>query len=189
MRLPVLAALAAVSLTAPAQAGPLADAAAAVEAAIAANDFDAWQAANAKLLDEAWFAAGLHFDRVVLTAAPGAGYGGFEPRANASYGKGEDILVYAEPKGYGYGDLGNGKYEIAFDVDLRLLDKAGTVLLEAPNFLALSHQAQGMAREFVGTLTVNLGPEAPAGDYQLEFTFRDRHGGQSASFTTEVTLQ
>lgn len=178
MRLPVLAALAALSLTAPAQAAPVPD---------AAGDFRAWQAADETLLTEAWLAPGLHFDRVVLTAVPGAGHGGFEPRPNATYAIGEDVLIHAEPKGYG--DLGDGKPEIGFDVDLRLPDPAGTILLQAPGFAALTNQAHGMAREFVGRLTVNLGPEAPAGDYQLKFTFNDREGGQSAAFTTDVTFQ
>ncbi|MCB6177568.1 hypothetical protein LHP98_05415 [Rhodobacter sp. Har01] len=188
MRLPLLAALAAVSLTLPVQAGPVADAAAAVEAAVAAGDFAAWQAANGTLLTEAWFAPGLHFNRLILTAAPASGYGSYEARPNSTYGRGEDIFVYAEPEGYGFGDLGGGKLEIAFDIDLRVLDPAGTVLVEAPDFMAVSHQVWGPAREFVANMTVSMG-EAPAGAYTLEFTFRDRHGGQKSTFTTDVTIQ
>lgn len=172
----------------PAAAGDLVDAATAVEAAVAAGDFDAWAAANATLMTSAWFQPGLHFNRLILTSVPSTGYGVYEVRADSVYASGEPILVYAEPEGYGYGTLPDGRSEIAFDIDLRVMDPAGTVLLEAPGFMQVAHQVWGPAREFVANMTVNMG-QAPAGDYTLEFTFHDRHGGQSSSFTTNVTLQ
>ena len=172
----------------PVAAGPVVDAAAAVEAAVASGDFNAWQAANNQLLSTAWFQPGLHFNRLVLTSTPAVGYGSYDVRPDSIYARGEQIFVYAEPEGYGFGDLGNGKLEIAFDIDLRVLDPAGTVLLEAPDFMQVAHQTWGPAREFVANMTVAMG-EAPAGQYRLEFTFRDRHGGQQSSFTTDVTLQ
>lgn len=169
-------------------AGEVVDAAAAVEAAVAAGDFNGWQAANAALLAKAWFQPGLHFNRMILTNGPATGYGSYEPRADSVYAAGEPILIYAEPEGYGFGDLGGGRFEIAFDIDLRVLDPAGSVLVEMPGFMALQHQTWGVAREFVANMTVSMG-QAPAGSYVLEFTFRDRHGGQSASFTSAITIQ
>lgn len=82
----------------------------------------------------------------------------------------------------------DGRQEIAFDIDLVVFDAAGTELLRQPNFVALVHQAHGRPREFVANMTVKMSG-APAGGYKLEFVFHDRHGGGTASFTTEVTLQ
>ncbi len=185
-----LAAAASLALAFPlaATAGEVVDAAAAVEAAVAAGDFNAWQAANARLLEVAWFQPGLHFNRLILTSTPAAGYGSYEVRPDSVYAPGEPILVYAEPEGFGFGDLGGGRSEIAFDIDLKVMDPAGTVLVEMPSFMQLVHQTWGPAREFVANMSVDMG-QAPPGDYRLEFTFHDRHGGQSASFTTDVTLQ
>ncbi len=191
--IPILRALSAalplsLSLLSPVQAGQLTDAAAAVEAAVAAGDFNAWQAANAQLLATAWVQPGLLFNRLLLTSTLAAGYGNYEVRPDSIYARDTPIYVYAEPEGYGFGDLGGGRMEIAFDIDLRVMDPTGAVLLEVPNFMALAYQTWGPAREFVANMTVDMA-QAPAGDYRLEFTFRDRHGGQSASFTTDVTLQ
>lgn len=172
----------------PARAGEVVDAATAVETAVATGDFNAWQAANATLLSTAWFQPGLHFNRLLLVSAPASGYGSYEVRPDSVFAAGEMILVYAEPEGYGYGDLGGGKLEIAFDIDLKVMDPAGSVLVEMPGFMQLVHQTWGPAREFVANMSVSMG-QAPVGDYRLEFTFRDRHGGQSSSFTTDVTIQ
>jgi hypothetical protein len=171
-----------------AHAGEVVDAAAAVEAAIAAGDFNAWQAANATLLDIAWVQPGLHFNRLLLTSGTAVGYGSYEVRPDNVYAVGEKIFVYAEPEGFGFGELGNGKLEIAFDIDLRVLDGSGALLVEAPNFMQLQYQTAGKVHEFLANMTVELG-DTPAGQYTLEFIFHDRHNGQSASFTTDIVVQ
>lgn len=172
-----------------AQAGELADAAAAVESAVTANDFAAWQSAAAALETKLWFSAGLHFGTLTLVSAQSTGYGVYQSRADNVYAQGEPILIYAEPKGYGYGDAGNGMYEIAFDIDLIVKDTAsGEVLLESPSLMQIAYQAMVPAREFVANLNYTLGT-APPGSYTLETVFHDRHGGQQASFTSDIVIR
>ena len=178
----------ATGLAAPLAAGALADAAAKAEAAIAAGDFDAWYAANETLLDAAWTAGGLHFGTLVATTGDATGYGAFAPRANTIYTASEPIHLYVEPRGYGYGDLGSGQFEIAFDIDLRVLDPTGAVLLEQPDFAAFVVTSSTHARELFVNVTTTL-DGATAGNYTLEFTFRDRHSDQTASFTNDITIQ
>ncbi len=173
---------------APAIAGEVVDAATAVEAAVAAGDFDAWQKANGDLLAKAWAQPGLHFNHLVLVTAPAAGYGVYDVRPDSIYAQGEPILVYAEPEGYGFGTLATGQMEIAFGIDLKVLDPGGAVLVEMPDFLSIKFQSWQPAHEFVANLSVSMG-SAPPGDYQLEFTFRDLHGGQNSSFTTNVSVK
>ena len=115
-------ALALLPLAAP--AGDLSDAAAAVEAAVAAQDFAAWQAAEARLDELLWYSAGLHFGTLTLVSAPASGYRMYDSRADNLYAQGEPILLYAEPRGYGYGTLDTGQLQIAFDIDLTVKDTA-----------------------------------------------------------------
>jgi hypothetical protein len=172
----------AVVLATPAFSGPLTDAAA------AADDFEAWYAANEVLLETAWTAAGLHFGNLVATTGDATGYGSYEARADTVYAAGEPIHLYVEPRGYGYGDLGGGFHEISFDIDLRVLDPAGAVLVEQPSFANFVVKSMAQARELMVNLTASL-DGAPAGNYTLEFTFHDRHGGESASFTNDITIK
>lgn len=183
-----VALLLALGLAAPVLAGPVTDAAAEAEAAVAADDFDAWYQANEALLEAAWTLPGLHFGNLAMTTVPAPMYGNYEERADTVYAADEPILIYAEPRGYGYGDVGGGMLEIAFGVDLRVLDPAGTVLLELPEFSTFTVQTRTRSRELMFNLSVSL-DGAPPGDYQLEFTFNDRHGGQSDSFTSNITIK
>ena len=180
--------LLALSLATPIVAGPVTDAATKVEAAAANDDFDIWYQANEALLEAAWNVPGLHFGNIANTTVPAPVYGNFEERADTVYTAGEPILIYVEPRGYGYGDVGGGMLEIAFGIDLRVLDPAGTVLLEMPDFNNFTLQTRARARELMFNLTVSL-DGAPPGDYQLEFTFNDRNGGQSDSFTSNITIK
>ena len=78
--------------------------------------------------------------------------------------------------------------EIAFDIDLRLLDRSGTMLFEQPNFAQFVVKTKAHARELMVNLTTTL-DGAPAGEYTLEFNFRDRHSDQTAKFTNDITIQ
>jgi hypothetical protein len=147
------AALLALGLATPVLAGPVTDAATKVEAAAAVDDFDAWYEANDALLEAAWNVPGLHFGNIANTTVPAPVYGNFEERADTVYAASEPILIYAEPRGYGFGDVGGGMLEIAFGVDVRVLDPAGTVILEMPDFSSFSLQTRAQARELMLNLT------------------------------------
>ncbi len=180
--------LAAALPAAPVVAGELVEDAAAVEAAVAAGDFAAWQAAYARLAARAWFSAGLHFDALALTAEPAAGYGLYDPRPGNAYARGEPVHLYAEPEGFGYGAAGEGRLRVALDIDLTIRDAAGAVVAERPKFHALQGEYRGPVREVMAALTVPTGDLSP-GRYALEFTFHDLHGGQSAAFTSEIEIE
>lgn len=183
-----LALLLATLLSTPLHAGEIADAAAAVEAAIAANDFDAWQAANDVIEDKLWAAPGLHFGTLMLVTGPATGFGAYDPRPDNVYAVGEPVQIYAEPAGYGYGDLGDGLLEIAFDIDLTVTDPEGTVLAEIPDIMSLAYASRTPAREFLANLTYNL-EGVPAGSYTLTTNFRDRHSEQAANFTSDIVVK
>lgn len=184
----IIALAAFASLATPLHAGEIADAAAAVEDAITAQDFDTWYAANETLMEKAWTAAGLHFGTVTLATAPADGFGIYTARENNVYGLAESINIYAEPRGYGFGALPDGQNEIAFDIDLKIMDPAGTTIAELPDFVNLVLTSHAKPREFVANVQIDLNG-APAGDYTLELTFRDRYSDGSASFPVNITLK
>jgi hypothetical protein len=171
-----------------ARASDLTEAATAAEAALAAQDFEAWSSATAALDDAVWTAGGLYIDEVVATLAPATGFGLYDARPDGPYAPGEPIYLYVQPKGYGYGDAGGGVNEIAFDIDLQIQDPSGEVLLEQKDFMQFVVNTRAKARELMVTLTTSL-DGAPAGDYAPVYTLRDRHSDQQASFTHNISIQ
>jgi hypothetical protein len=187
-RLAGLALAAALTLPLPVLAGPLTDAATAAEAALASGDMAAWAAAYEGLSDAAWSAGGFYIARHVATTGDAPAFGMYEARANTVYGTTEPIRLYVEPRGYGYGQAGDGVNQIAFDIDLAIRDGAGAVVGEVPGFSEVVIPSRARPRELMVNLTATLNG-APPGDYVLVFTFRDRNGGGAASFEQPVTLQ
>lgn len=175
------------TLLRPASDGPAVVLARAVDAAAATQASEDWPAASAAMEDHLWQTRGLHIARAVFVAAPAAGYGIFDPRPTNVFAPGEPVLIYAEPRGYGYGDRGEGIAELGFAIDLRVLDAAGTELGNYPDILQLGFLTRSRNREFMANLRYDL-TGLPPGDYRLETTFRDRHGPGSARVTSDMTI-
>lgn len=171
----------------PAAEGPLTLAARPLDAAVAAQSPADWVAQEPALQEALWQARGFHIARAVFVAAPAAGFGIFDPRNSAQFKPGEPILIYAEPRGYGYGAKGEGVEEIAFDIDLQVLDSAGKLLADKPGLLRLGFLTRAHNREFMANLRYDLAGLGP-GDYRLRTTFRDVHGRGQASVTSEITI-
>lgn len=172
---------------APAPDGPAVALARGVDSAAASHSPDDWKTASAALEDHLWATRGLHIARAVFVLAPASGFGIFDPRPSNVFAPGEPVLIYAEPRGYGYGDRGEGIAETGFDIDLRVLDKAGTELGSYPGIVQLGFATRSRNREFMANLRYDLAGLAP-GDYRLETTFRDRHGPGVARVTSEITI-
>jgi hypothetical protein len=171
----------------PAPDGPLTAAARPLDGALAAQSTADWAAQEPALQDALWQARGFHIGRAVFVTAPAAGFGIFDARGSASFQPGEPILIYAEPRGYGYGVKGEGVEEIAFDIDLQVLDSAGKLLADKPGLLRLGFLTRAHNREFMANLRYDLAGLGP-GDYRLRTTFRDVHGKGQASVTSEITI-
>lgn len=171
----------------PAAAGPVADTAARIEAALAAGDGRAAVAEAQALMDAVWQASGFGVAYAVLTEPGGAGYGLYEPRTSVVYAPGEPIVLYVETFGYGFGEPAKGLYRIALGVDLEVLSEAGDRLGLMPDIAALEHASRRRAKEFSGRITYNL--TAPPGRYILVTTLRDQHSAGTASFRNIIEVR
>ncbi|MCL4190043.1 MAG: hypothetical protein KJZ85_20825 [Rhodobacteraceae bacterium] len=172
------------------KAGPLGDVAAvavaAAEARLAEGQGVAAIAALDPLVQAVWAAAPLGFAAATLVASPPAGFGLYEPRADIPFAPGEPIRVYAEPVGFGHGRVGEF-WEIAFDVDLAILDAEGRRIARIDGIQTIALRSRAQMREFPAAITYDWSGAGP-GRYRLVTTLRDRHSGKAGSFELAVEI-
>ena len=175
----------------PATAGPVADAATAIEARLAVSDATGALDAARALFAQVWDAApGLSFTQSSLVAENATGYGVYNPRADNRFKMGEPILIYCEPVGFAYGAPGAGLYSVNFVVDLQVLDASGNQLADAPGATEFNMTSRHQNREVQANITYRL-DGLQSGQYTLVTTLRDKNSLKAGSFQTliEVTDQ
>lgn len=187
-RLAVLTA-AVLTATAPALvAGPIADKASEVEAAIAAGDSaSAWTAVGA-LSDEAWNAAPqIGFTDVSLATESSVGYGIYNPRPDNKFTSGSKVIIYSEPWGYGYGSPGEGLNSINFAVDLEVLTEAGETLGSLKDIAKIDFVSRRKMRELNATVFFDVGGISP-GKFLLKVTMRDMNSAKTGTFDVPIEI-
>ena len=176
------------ALSAPAQSGTVADAAAEIETKLATADLTGAITDARALLGLVWdMSLEISFSEALLVAAPAAGYGVYNPRETNVFGKGESIIIYTEPVGFGYGSEGDGVFSIGFNVDLQVLTEAGEVLGDVPSVTDLNLISRYQNREFHANITYDLGG-LDAGRYRLITTLRDKNSTRSGSFEVLIEI-
>ncbi len=135
---------------------------------------------EAAVLD-AWEKAPLSVRRAVYVAERPGGFGMYTARANNVFHTGEALVVYAEPVGYGWKEIGKGNYEFGFAVDFMIKQPDGKILAGKQDFAKLVKQSHVRNREFMLTLTLDVSGADP-GDYVLEYKLRDVTGNKSTAF-------
>ena len=182
----LLASLAAVAAPVPASAGKIADEAVRAEELAAAGNPVQALAAIESAFNELWDQAPLGFSEALFVAAKPQGFGIYDMRPNAVFAPGEDMLVYAEPFGYGYGRDGE-TFEIAFDADFELRTAKGQILHAQSDFARLDMRSRRRNKEFQIFITYNF-KGLKAGDYVLATTLRDRNSDKTGSFELPFTV-
>ena len=150
---------------------------AATEKAVAGEVVD--RAAEAAY-DATWRAIPLSFTKALFAASAPEGFGRYTPRDKAVFSAGEEIVVYAEPVGYAYGEGADG-FSIDLDADLDVRTASGQILARQTGFSRLSYTSPIRERAFNVTLTFSFDGLKP-GDYVLAVTLRDAHSDKSGSF-------
>jgi hypothetical protein len=133
-------------------------------------------------LAEAWSATPLTVRRAIFVSQHPDGFGQYVERADSTFKKGEKLVTYAEPVGFGWKPIGNDNYQFGFKVDFLIKTPDGKVLGGQENFADLSETSHARNREFMVVLTMSL-TGAPTGSYLIEYTLRDITGAQSTSFS------
>lgn len=131
---------------------------------------------------EAWTAAPLSVRRAVFVSEPPKGFGEYVERPDSVFKKGEKLVTYAEPVGYGWKELGGGLYEFGLKVDFVIKTPEGKVLGGQEDFADLSQKSHARNREFMLTLTLSV-TGAPAGDYVLVYKLRDVTSSKTTTFS------
>ncbi|WP_428528175.1 hypothetical protein [Roseibium sp.] len=137
--------------------------------------------------DAAWTADGLAFSTVTFTDGPGSGYGKYTARANNTFSSGDTIALYAEPVGYAFEQSQDG-YTYKLAASYRLLNPSGQVLSEQSDFAEFTGTTRSKQRQLSASLSFQF-DGLPAGDYELEASFADQTGNQTASFKLPFTVQ
>lgn len=172
----------------PAQAGPLVDAATAIEARIAAGDFPGALEDGRDFLAQVWDQSpALTFGQALLVAENATGFGVFNPRANNVFKPGDPILIYCEPFGFAYGSPGAGLWSVNFIVDLQVLDASGNQLANALGATEYNMTSRHQNREVQANITFNL-DGLPVGRYTLVTTLRDKNSARSGAFQTAIEI-
>ena len=182
----VLAGFAAVGQ--PAVAGPVADAAAAIEGKLGQNDASGALSAAADLYAQVWGQnPAIGFTQAMLVAENATGYGVYNPRPTNVFKKGEPILIYCEPYGFAYGNPGAGLFSVNLFVDLQVLDASGNQLADAPQATEYNMTSRHQNREVQANITYTLDGLQP-GHYTLVTTLRDKNSQKAGSFQTAIEV-
>lgn len=188
-RLTALAALLTLAMApAAALAGPLVDAATAIEEKLSAGDFAGALVAGRDLFATVWDQSpGISFGQALLVAENATGFGVFNPRDNNVFKQGDPILIYCEPYGFGYGAPGPGLFSVNFIVDLQVLDAAGNQLANAEGATEYNMTSRHQNREVQANITYSL-DGIPVGQYTLITTLRDKNSAKTGAFQTAIEI-
>ena len=180
-----LVAIATLMSAAPAAAGPAVDAAQRAEALIVeGKPIEALEALE-QAEDALWQWAPLAFRKTAFVTSFN-GYHDYEERADGTFRPDEEMLIYAEPIGFGYGNTGGGA-SVDFTVDLAVENATGQVVSETDGLFDASFETGSSERNFAFTLKLTA-PYLRPGDYTATFTVKDKNSEKSASFEMPFTL-
>lgn len=166
---------------------PLAFAALALFAAppAVAQSLDALTAAEQQVAT-AWDATPLTF-RKTLFATGIEAFGVYTAKDGSAFAPGEQIVVYAEPVGYGYKTNADGTFTFGFNFDLVVKTEAGEIVAGKDGFANFELVSNAQNREFLVSLTLTLN-EAPAGNYVLEYLAHDIASDETATISMPFTI-
>ncbi len=130
---------------------------------------------------EAWQKTPITVRRAVFVVEPAGGFGMYNERPSNVFKPGEELLIYAEPVGYGWKEKGKGVFELGFDIGFVVRTAKGEILGGNENFGHFVTTSHARNREFMLNLNMNL-TGAPEGDYVLEYQIRDVTGSKTGKF-------
>ena len=138
-------------------------------------------------LDKARDAAPMAIKAFMVVARPAKHFGDYEARGNADFKRGEKIHFYAEPKNLVQAKSAAGLYEPAMEIDIEVKPEKGETMKQ-PNFMSMKIPSRSRVQDLFVNMSVSLG-QAPAGKYNLKFTFRDLNSKKSATVSQDVNFK
>ncbi len=170
----------------PAAAGPLTEQAQQAETELNAGNAVKALASIEAAFNSVWDATPLGFSEALFVTGKPAGFGVYDARATNVFRPDEDMMVYAEPFGFGYGRDGEG-FKIGFDADFELRTAKGQILTSQEGFAVLDMASRRRNKEFQVFITYSF-KGLKAGDYVLVTKLRDRNSAKAGSFELPFTV-
>ncbi|MGP9820416.1 hypothetical protein ACTZWW_10405 [Salinarimonas sp. NSM] len=134
-----------------------------------------------------WEDVPLAFRTATFVDGSPAGYGVYTARETSVFAPGEPLVVYAEPVGYAWEEIGDGRFRFGVDVDLLIKRPDGAIVGGRENFQRLALESRTRNREFMLTLTLTLDGITP-GDYVLEYRTRDIASDEASTISLPFTI-
>ncbi len=134
----------------------------------------------------AWDVSPLTIENAFFVTRPAEIAGDYEERTSSEFAAGEPLLIYAEPKAYGYLDTETGK-EFGVVLDLEVLSSEGTSLLQQDEFQTIRLTSRSEVKEMFLNITLNLTGFTP-GAYQVKIRAHDIASEEQAEFMLSFTV-
>jgi hypothetical protein len=122
--------------------------------------------------------------RVVFVQKKAEKFGNFEPRPNAIFQAGEEILLYAEPTGFVV-PADNRAKKIDMSMDIKVSTSDGRVLLEKSNLMTLRQTSETEIKVFLN-MAVNV---RTPGSYSFAFRLNDNFTGRYLDYSVPFVVQ
>lgn len=167
-------------------AGQILDDAKAAEALLADGKAVEALASLEAAFNTAWDAAPLGFSEATFVTSKPAGFGIYATRPNSVFLPDEQMLVYAEPFGYGFGKEGD-LFKIDFTADFELRTPRGQILHSQEGFASLDMVSRRRNKEFQVYIVYNFKGLKP-GDYILVTRLSDRNSSKKGEFELPLTI-
>jgi hypothetical protein len=171
----------------PAVAQTVSDQAKEAERLAAGGKYAAAMAALDGAVGTLWDKSPLVCRRILWVAEKAAGFGEYNPREGNSFKAGADMLIYAEPIGFGWrrsGDI----WHTDMAADLIIRGKDGKELFRKDDFGKFDIGSRARNREFMLNLSISLSG-APAGDYVAETRLRDKVTGKEGTCSLPFAIK
>ena len=98
----------------------------------------------------------------------------------------EEMYFYFEPKNLVYPKSAEGLFAPGLAVDLEVLDGEGDVVARKDRFGDFSFSSRSRLQDIFVNLTLAM-TGAPAGQYTVRFTLRDKNSPKTAILTQAIT--
>lgn len=135
----------------------------------------------------AWNVSPLRLDNPGFVTRPADLAGDYAWKDEPSFKPGETLLIYAEPRAYGYLDAGEKGFEFGVILDLEVLGAGDELLLQQESFDTVSLRSWVQAKEMFLNISLALNGFTP-GSYKLRIIARDLASDETADFTLPFTI-
>ena len=116
------------------------------------------------------------------------GFGAYNKREDTIFVKGNKVVVYFEPVGYGYKDMGGDLFQFGITIDFEVTDGSGAVLGGQKALQKVDITSHARNREFYSNFTLDL-TDIPAGDYGLGLIVHDDVTGKTTRVDQRFTVK